>query len=46
VSSGVSLPTLATQIWAAAVDPELTEKGLIRPGLGDTGDRLFNTVRD
>jgi uracil phosphoribosyltransferase len=46
VSIGVSLPTTVAQIWAAAVDPELTEKGLIRPGLGDTGDRLFNTVRD
>jgi len=31
-------------IWVAAVDPELTENGLISPGLGDTGDRLFNTM--
>ncbi|EIW82441.1 armadillo beta-catenin plakoglobin [Coniophora puteana RWD-64-598 SS2] len=32
------------EIWVAAVDPHLTEKGLISPGLGDTGDRLYNTV--
>jgi len=30
-------------IWAAAVDPQLTMKGYISPGLGDTGDRLFST---
>ncbi|TFK55838.1 PRTase-like protein [Heliocybe sulcata] len=34
------------EIWAAAVDPTLTDRGLISPGLGDTGDRLFNTLRD
>jgi len=33
------------EIWAAAVDPKLTPEGLILPGLGDTGDRLFNTFR-
>jgi uracil phosphoribosyltransferase len=33
------------EIWVAAVDPELTEQGFIRPGLGDAGDRLFNTIR-
>jgi len=32
-------------IWTAGIDPELTDKGLIAPGLGDTGDRLFSTVR-
>ncbi|KAG9317613.1 uracil phosphoribosyltransferase-domain-containing protein [Chiua virens] len=32
------------EIWVAAVDPNLTHDGLISPGLGDTGDRLFNTV--
>jgi uracil phosphoribosyltransferase len=32
------------EIWAAAVDPYLTPEGLISPGLGDTGDRLFNTI--
>lgn len=34
------------EIWVAAVDPELTAQGLISPGLGDTGDRLYNTTRD
>ncbi|KAG2043009.1 uracil phosphoribosyltransferase-domain-containing protein [Suillus americanus] len=34
------------EIWVAAVDPILTlPDGLISPGLGDTGDRLFNTIR-
>lgn len=28
--------TFACQIWAAAVDPKLTDDGLISPGLGDT----------
>ncbi|EJD00964.1 armadillo/beta-catenin/plakoglobin [Fomitiporia mediterranea MF3/22] len=32
------------QIWAAAVDPTLTPQGIVAPGLGDTGDRLFNTL--
>ncbi|KIJ56746.1 hypothetical protein M422DRAFT_218383 [Sphaerobolus stellatus SS14] len=31
------------QIWIAAVDENLTKDGLIYPGLGDTGDRLFHT---
>ncbi|KII95330.1 hypothetical protein PLICRDRAFT_96504 [Plicaturopsis crispa FD-325 SS-3] len=33
------------EIWVAGIDPELTADGLISPGLGDTGDRLFNTIR-
>jgi len=33
------------QIWVAGVDKELTPEGIISPGLGDSGDRLFNTVR-
>lgn len=33
------------EIWVAAVDDELTSQGIISPGLGDTGDRLFNTLR-
>ncbi|KAL1681649.1 uracil phosphoribosyltransferase-domain-containing protein [Schizophyllum commune] len=32
-------------IWVAGVDDVLTQNGLISPGLGDTGDRLFSTVR-
>ncbi|KAF8529077.1 uracil phosphoribosyltransferase-domain-containing protein [Hysterangium stoloniferum] len=31
------------EIWVAAVDDHLTKDGLIYPGLGDTGDRLFHT---
>ncbi|OBZ76979.1 putative sulfite reductase [NADPH] flavoprotein component [Grifola frondosa] len=27
------------EIWVAGVDPDLTSRGLISPGLGDTGDR-------
>jgi uracil phosphoribosyltransferase len=30
------------QIWCGAVDEELKD-GMIVPGLGDSGDRLFNT---
>jgi uracil phosphoribosyltransferase len=31
------------QIFAAAVDKTLNERGFIVPGLGDAGDRLFGT---
>ena len=30
-------------IWTAALDRELDERGYIRPGLGDAGDRVFGT---
>jgi uracil phosphoribosyltransferase len=30
-----------TQVWIAAVDPELTARGYIVPGLGDAGDLSF-----
>ncbi len=30
-------------IFIAAIDPELNEKGYIVPGLGDAGDRIFGT---
>ncbi|KAF8915882.1 armadillo/beta-catenin/plakoglobin [Mucidula mucida] len=33
------------EIWTAGIDETLTAQGLISPGLGDTGDRLFNTIR-
>lgn len=33
-----------TEIWVAGVDGLLTEKGMIKPGLGDVGDRLFLTI--
>jgi len=31
------------EIWIAGVDEELTEEGYVKPGLGDAGDRYFNT---
>jgi uracil phosphoribosyltransferase len=31
------------RVWAAAVDPQLSEHGYILPGLGDAGDRLYGT---
>ena len=31
-------------VHAAALDRELDENKFIRPGLGDAGDRLFNTT--
>ncbi|KAF5877577.1 putative uracil phosphoribosyltransferase protein [Botrytis fragariae] len=33
-----------TEIWCAGVDEEVNEKGMIKPGLGDVGDRLFLTI--
>lgn len=33
-----------TPIYVAAVDDHLDERGYIRPGLGDAGDRQFNTL--
>ncbi len=32
------------EIWVAGVDGEVTENGMIKPGLGDVGDRLFLTI--
>lgn len=32
------------RIYVAAIDERLDERGFIRPGLGDAGDRLFGTV--
>jgi len=34
------------EVWVAAVDNKLTTNGLISPGLGDAGDRLFNTLKE
>ena len=31
------------EIITAAVDDRLNEKGYIVPGMGDAGDRIFNT---
>lgn len=33
-----------TEIWVAGVDKELTDGGMLKPGLGDIGDRLFLTL--
>lgn len=33
-----------TEIWLAGVDQELTKGGMLKPGLGDVGDRLFLTI--
>ncbi len=35
-----------TQIFVCAIDPILNEQKFIVPGLGDAGDRSFNTVPD
>jgi uracil phosphoribosyltransferase len=32
------------EIWIAGVDEELTETGMLKPGVGDVGDRLFLTI--
>jgi uracil phosphoribosyltransferase len=32
------------EIWLAGVDEELTDRGMLKPGLGDVGDRLFLTI--
>ncbi|KAK1536605.1 uracil phosphoribosyltransferase [Colletotrichum costaricense] len=34
----------ATDIYIAGVDAELTDKGMLKPGVGDVGDRLFLTI--
>lgn len=31
-------------IWIAGVDKGLTDDGMLKPGLGDVGDRLFLTL--
>lgn len=33
-----------TELWVAGVDAELTSQGMVKPGLGDVGDRLFLTI--
>ena len=32
------------QVWVGGCDGEVDEKGMIKPGLGDIGDRLFLTI--
>ena len=33
-----------TQVWVGGMDEGLTPQGMIKPGLGDIGDRLFLTI--
>jgi uracil phosphoribosyltransferase len=33
------------QIFVTAIDPELNDDKFIVPGLGDAGDRIFNTFK-
>jgi len=35
----------AADIFVCAIDPELNSRKFIVPGLGDAGDRIFNTLR-
>ena len=32
------------EIWLAGVDQVLTDRGMLKPGLGDVGDRLFLAI--
>ena len=32
------------ELYLAALDDKLNEKGYILPGLGDAGDRIFGTL--
>ena len=33
-----------TEIWMGGLDEVLNDSGMIKPGLGDVGDRLFLTI--
>ena len=33
----------STDLWIATIDQKLNNKGYIIPGLGDAGDRIYNT---
>ena len=32
------------EIWVGDLDQQVNERGMITPGLGDVGDRLFLTI--
>lgn len=34
----------AVEVWVGGCDAEVDDKGMIKPGLGDIGDRLFLTI--
>lgn len=33
-----------TELWVGGLDEETNEKGMIVPGVGDIGDRLYLTI--
>jgi uracil phosphoribosyltransferase len=50
IASQIGVETVAskfpqTQIYVCAIDAELNSRKFIVPGLGDAGDRIFNTLR-
>jgi uracil phosphoribosyltransferase len=50
IGSQVGIETVAAQhpavdVLVCAIDPELNSSKFIVPGLGDAGDRIFNTLR-
>lgn len=32
------------EVWVGGCDPDVDDKGMIKPGLGDIGDRLYLTL--
>ena len=42
--SSALLLAAGLKVYAAMIDAELNERGYIVPGLGDAGDRAFNTL--
>lgn len=42
----VELQFADTQIYVCAIDPMLNDQKFIVPGLGDAGDRIFNTTNE
>lgn len=35
-----------TEFWIGAVDEQLTDQGMIKPGFGDIENRLFMEIED
>lgn len=44
--AGGSVGARKVEVWLGAVDERMDNKGMIVPGLGDVGDRLFMTTRN
>ena len=36
--------TESVEVWIGGLDKDVDKRGMIRPGLGDVGDRLFLTI--